>query len=888
MKKGNLVHYMWSISLVAIFLLSSCSTALMKTSPFYTGKIITGKTSSGQIVRWDDPDAVKIEKVFAHNIKARMDDERIYVWPLFYKNFLLYSVLWPLAEVNDVGWEVRPIISADNYNKEYRILTGGWNGKNGANYIFPFYAKDESTFVSLPFSYKRDGSNWIYNYMLFAGYFTEDRSSFLAPLYYYDGTDERLYTPICSFGKDSGYILPLYFYEKNYNGENTKDHYFLPPFGKVSYDSYNGDSYCKHARFAPLFFYNCRKMDDQCVNPKYRENVFADTQYPSDYWIDGKSTRESVFVLPSLYFSENKEKKKRESIIFPFYFFGYNKYKDHNEEWRNLFPFYFSGYDKSYKGTRRARDKEWVAAFPFFTYNRNKKDISRSFMVIGGNQEKEIWGKKYSSSYILPFYFYNYSPGGEQSVVRNSFIFPSILGTEYDNKKYNSFTVFPFYFKGYDKRYGGDSEWLNIFPAYFYSRDEENVYKNYGMIAGTRDEKILNKKYQSSYIFPFYNYRYCKVNNYVENPKYRGEHFTYKNRPQDLYINKPTIAKKSYVFPTIYSNEYENGNYCDKMIFPFYRKGFDKQNRDDKEWVTVFPFYAYERDKKDVSNNYMILGGTSEKNIAGKQYSSSYILPFYYNGYRKNIDYETNPKYRDQNLKYSERPDDYYLEKESAENKTYIFPNLFMSENRAKKESSYTFFPFLFNEKTPEYEKTGSPFSIYQRRESFINDNLHLQFLWYMYYYDRDSSGVSKYIFPSYYSYTNRVRNHTVTNFFPFTFHEKTDSLDSFGTFLWLYTSRNYLKEKKVERQFFWYLYYNQKYAADKERGIENYESSRILWKAYHRETKGDVTNVDIFPFISYSKNKKRSKLSFAYRFFSVETGENGTKIHLLFLPVWW
>jgi hypothetical protein len=834
----------------------------MKTSPFYTGKIITGKTSSGQIVRWDNPDAVKIETIFAHNIKAKMDDDRIYVWPIFYKNFLMYSFLWPFAEINDVGWEIRPLISADNYNKEYRILTGGWNSKNGAHYTIPFYAKDKTSFSSLPFSYQEKSNEIIYNYMLFAGYFTKDKSSFFAPIYYYDGTEKRIYTPICSFGKDSGYILPFYFYDINDANNHTKNHYILPPFGKMVYRMENGEAYCNKARFFPLFFYDNNYIKDRYENPKYKEKRFSWKNRPDDYWLYNETKEKSLFVIPGNYFSENRDKQQKTSVIFPFYFSGYNKYKDN--------------------------DKEWLTLFPFYIYSRDKKTRTRSFMLLAGDQEKEIWGKQYSSSYIIPFYYYNYSEIGEHSIKKESFFFPSIFQTEYDNKKYSSFTMFPFYFNGYDKRYDYDSEWFNIFPAYSYSREKSNIYKSYGVIAGTRDEKIMDKQYHSSYLFPFYNYSYKKIYHHTENPKYKGKHFSWKTRPKDFYIEDITVARKSYIFPTIYSTEYENGKYSDKSLFPFYNKGFDHQKGSDKEWFRVFPFYSHKRDKEDVSKNYMVLAGTTEQTIAGKQYSSSYFLPFYYNGYSVNTDYKPNPKYNGQKMEYSDRPDDYYLKIETAEKKTYIFPNIFTSENRDKKESSFTFFPFLFHDKTEEYEESGSPFSIYQRHKSFTNDNLHMQLLWYMYYYDRDQSEIVNYIFPSYYSSTSRKKNHTVTNFFPFTFHEKSDYLDTFGTFLWLYTSKNDLKKKSMEKQLFWYLYYNKQYAGDKKRGIEPYESSRILWKVYHRETKGDVTNVDLFPFISYSKNRERSKFSFAYHFFSIEKDKKSTKIHLLFLPIWW
>lgn len=903
-----------ALFLISVLLLTSCSTALMKTSPFYTGQIIAGKTSSGKVVRWDDPEAVKIEKIFAHDIKATMDDDRIYVWPIFYKNFLMYSLLWPLAEINDVGWEVRPLVSVDNYEQDYRILTGGWNSKDGSNYILPFYVKNDNQFLSLPYSYMKDGNDWIYNYFLLSGYFSEDNSSYLFPLYYYDGGDSTLYTLLFSFAEDEGYIFPVYFYDIHTNdGTTYRKHNILPPFGKYSSKSTDEESYCEEARFFPLFFYDRNERTDYLKNSKYEGQEFDYNKRPDDYYIQYKSTDKSFFMLPWIYFQNNDKYPINESIVFPVYFAGENKFGSQDKEWFHLFPIYFSGYDKSYQGEKFARDQEWKASFPFFIYRRDKEDYYRNFMLLAGNKQKMINEKPYFSSYILPFYFYSYDPVvkrrvnpkykgkrfsyedrpedyylEDETVKKDSFYFPSLFMTEYENKEYDSLALFPFYFQGYDKRWKKDQEWTTVFPFYFYNRNKEDVYKNYCIFAGTRDEKLHGEMYSSSYIFPFYNYDYKEIFSRYENPKYKDSDIRMDKLPDDYYIKKKTIAKENFYFPSVFTEKYENGDYDSLSVFPFYYTGYDKRRLEDKEWDAYFPVYHYKRDKKDISNNYFCFTGTESTHINDKEYNSSYCLPLYYYGYSKDVDYVKNPKYKDKNIVYKKRPKDYYQEKETARKKTYVFPNYYAEENKKKGESEFTIFPFVFHEENKNYIETGTPFSFYHRKEYLNNDNLSSQLLWFLYYYDRNSYSETEYIFPSYYSYTKRNKNHTITNFFPFTFHEKTEYLDSFGTFLWLYTSRDYLKEKKSEKQAFWYLYYNEQYEADGTVRKEPYESSRILWKAYHRETKGDVTNIDAFPFLSYSKNNKRTKFSFAYRLFSVEKAKESTKVHLLFIPVWW
>jgi len=122
--------------------------------------------------------------------------------------------------------------------------------------------------------------------MFLGGYHSRDNSSYMLPLYYYDGGDSTLYTLICSFSKDFGYVLPLYFYDTDHygNGSKLQDHYLLPPFGKFSYFSEKDESYCQEARFFPFFFYDRNKLSNRYVNPKYKGKNIKYKDRPKDYW----------------------------------------------------------------------------------------------------------------------------------------------------------------------------------------------------------------------------------------------------------------------------------------------------------------------------------------------------------------------------------------------------------------------------------------------------------------------------------------------------------------------------------------------------------------------------------------------------------------------------
>ncbi len=883
---------------VCALLASSCSAPMMKSSPFYTGGIVVGKTSSGKLVRWNDPDAVKVEKIFAADIKSKMDDNRVYVWPLFYKNFLMYSVLWPLAEWNDIGWKIRPLVSVDDYHKEYRILTGGWSGKEDSHYIFPLYVKNPDSFYSIPFSYKGGKESRAYNYFLLGGYLSEDSSSYVFPLYYYDGGSSRLYTLICSFGKHSGYIFPLYFYDKS---NKYSSHFLLLPLGLYeSHADKNGKWHCDDARFFPLFSYQRRPITDQWRNPKYSKREFRGKQRPKDYWTYEKSVEKSLFILPLFYFSDNRKRQQTNNIVFPFYFQGYDKFRDKDEEWLSVVPFYFQGY---HKGANVKKSSEWRMFIPFYAYSRQGKSAFWNYMLLAGKRNEVINGDVYNSSYFLPFYANDYFPvsrsvenpkykgktyeeAGEpddyritkRSVGKSAFYFPSIYSVEHFNGNYAARGVVPFYASGHDNRWDRDSDWTWWFPFYCYTREKESYYREYGVFFGTRDEKLLGKRYKSSFLFPIYGYDYDEEHYYTPNAKYAGKQFE-DNEPDDYYIDHSTLSRSSYFFPTISKTSFDDGGYYRFDVYPFFSSGHSRRYRlDEEKWNYCFPFYFLSSDGSGHSWNYgCLLGGSEYSRNDNEKESTNYFMPLYYHG---RVATDTSNTKADADVAGDT--------KEKTYTWTYLFPNIYFENNEFDDSTYFTFFPFLFREKTSGYEEVGTPFSIFYRKKSRLRDSLQTQFLWYAYYYNRTDSETTEFIFPTYYSYTDKHENHTITDFFPFTFYEKTNELDSFGALLWLYTSNYNFKKKEGTRQAFWYLYYNYYYKADGKKRKEDYESARLLWQLYHRETKGDTTNVDVFPFISYSKNKERSKFSFAWRFFSVESGKKGTKVHLLFIPVWW
>ena len=111
--------------------------------------------------------------------------------------------------------------------------------------------------------------------------------------------------------------------------------------------------------------------------------------------------------------------------------------------------------------------------------------------------------------------------------------------------------------------------------------------------------------------------------------------------------------------------------------------------------------------------------------------------------------------------------------------------------------------------------------------------------------------------------------------FFPLWYNkviqEKGSTKSDFNIFGWLYDYRRRIAPAKEDVP------------------EEDYTRHRVLWRLYHRERRKKHTATDIFPFITSDRNQETGfrKMSFAWRFFRYERGQDGSKkVDLLFLPV--
>jgi len=66
---------------------------------------------------------------------------------------------------------------------------------------------------------------------------------------------------------------------------------------------------------------------------------------------------------------------------------------------------------------------------------------------------------------------------------------------------------------------------------------------------------------------------------------------------------------------------------------------------------------------------------------------------------------------------------------------------------------------------------------------------------------------------------------------------------------------------------------------------MERYRRWRVLWRLVHYERLDDAASLDVFPGITWDKSPDRTSVSFLWRLFRYERSEEGTRVHLLFIP---
>src|SRR6266850_7104658 len=65
--------------------------------------------------------------------------ERVNLWPLAYHNGDETSVLWPLFDLDDRGFALRPLVAKDGSGYSILFPFASFDTQEGRGWIFPFY-----------------------------------------------------------------------------------------------------------------------------------------------------------------------------------------------------------------------------------------------------------------------------------------------------------------------------------------------------------------------------------------------------------------------------------------------------------------------------------------------------------------------------------------------------------------------------------------------------------------------------------------------------------------------------------------------------------------------------------------------------------------------------
>jgi hypothetical protein len=509
---------------------------MMKASPFYTGEIVYGVSSSGKMVKWNDPESAGVKKATLNQDARHFDDDRVNVWPIFYKNFLICSIIWPVGEINDVGWEIRPLVSIDNYNESYHAMAymWGYNGKNGSSYLFPAYVRGNDSLYTLLFGWDKDllyiapplfmnfqrkvpgkpdeKENIILSWP-FAGFNTTKDESFVFPLYL--DIDKGFYSLLYGYGEKFLYFLPpCYVMLKHPEGNSYN---FIWPLCSLTPSKNNYYSF-------PLFHYS-----DNKANGDFEFNYL----FPLGWRWDDRNSAGSTF-LP-LYFEKTPKGNGERSFMTP------------------LFGWFNGG--KDYYVT------------PFFI--RNKYDDRIDYEILFPLSRLRLMNKKEEGinqiqGHIFPFYSHYQDKSG-----------------------YDLDIMFPF-FASSSRRIGDKQvEYQRYLPFYYDYSDSEYKHTNY-LFFGKTEKNINGTVKNASYLLPFYYSQWEKTRCYeLDTALSEKAGNDYRNAPVQnrKYKEITTACKSTFILPDILLSENDETGQYDFSLVPFYF-----YSKKDKSWISESTF----------------------------------------------------------------------------------------------------------------------------------------------------------------------------------------------------------------------------------------------------------------------------------------------------------
>lgn len=827
-------HWFFLLPIMAILLLTGCSTSSMKGTPFYTGE---------------------------YAVREGPAADRVNLWPLAYYRNPALSVLWPIMEFSPEQLAVRPVYSIYDRNTDHPVYNVFWPigrfdvagdkkqifpvcwGTNHLNIVPLYWHKGESLDegghdILFPiWRWEWDGDG--YSREILWPFYTNRKNSrseswSLWPLY---GTEKRsaknyryryyAWPFIHSYSEadESGHVvLPVYAYEK----EPGRTCFASLPYSREVTTKPGGKSW------------------DLALPLWYREWIGDNSMwalFPTLSWgkrADGLSDNWYAAGLARNGFSQ----EIRKNHLIPFYLYRRNPESTElyslpwstvtNKDgsgWSASFPFYFNSRSSlgSVLMTPLYAQKKypdgtlaWQCFVPFVYLDETKDE---HFMTpLGGRwhmSDKNYW-------LCLPLLSKSSSDAGSGRTVWLA----GLGGHNWDDQKTTHY-AFPFYYTSQSNTVRKTQ--IPLLLSSRYTTDESQKTSLFGALA---EWKSTAGKIQSSYIFPLYGWE--KDDHFSTALVGREKNFTY-------YLT-PLIGRYT-------------GNQSGSLVFPFY--GYKKT------------------DQGAVDISYLLLG-KYKKNEYSKEYG--FVPIFTYSRRDPTLGKEQGVREESKRLKYlllgKYEKDEY--------SKGYGFAPFFKYSQRdytvdsnqvVQAESKHLKYLLLGN-----YEKSGcdkeygfKPFFYYTRKtyaSSSEQARIHTEKkqLSYLLVGRNKATLNSSLSADGQINTPGSCKNNSV--FFPVWSHE---------------TNEDFLTGKRNEKSAWLGILYDTLHEEESGEKKNDYFRRRVLWRLYHKETLNGDSSTDIFPAITIdSRQNGYFKCSVLWRLFRYEKADNSatSKLDLLFIPI--
>jgi len=458
--------------------------------------------------------------------------EHINLWPVAYKSGSYTSVLWPVFDIDNTGWSVRPLYTREGSEHSVLYPISSWDSSDKDGWIFPLAWKNDDFSYAFPFWWTDD-----YTGMLLSGY--GDNGGFLGPVYYNSDKD-----------KTSVGIIPAYGYCRS---RNRSSHNVV--FGIISHISNDSDSDDHVYWLIPWLDYRDGKDFAKSVIPLYA------------YY---KSSEGKIFLSPGFFAGWNDDGDLDfANVMGLIYHYGnnthrvlggalaYSNYQTETDYTRWVCPWYSSASGENYRNV----------LFPFYHYSSNT-DQSQLLTPLFGL--KNTQGEMRLNNLLGPLYI--------DASDSNSRQYHFMAPLSYFKRSKNSDDYTNWVFPWFNKK-DGERTTNMLFPLFYHSKgkaEQDDMLVTPLFISGTNNH---GKETFRSFLGPMLIDAHGLGEHYYS---FAWPFFTYKKYDKSQQSNFS-------IFPFIYNQRNrESGTNINMALGTL---GYDSS---DNAW-RIWPAFSYKQ-----------------------------------------------------------------------------------------------------------------------------------------------------------------------------------------------------------------------------------------------------------------------------------------------------